>query len=246
MPSTSRCACLRLHPDDPEVLYHSGRLFANFAYLQTMRLAAVAPDSVWLHLAAGEANESQGLYDAALREYPQVLEVAPRRPGIHLRIGRMLLHDRTAMPRPKMLADATRRGRISKRARPRSHERERRIRAWEMHRKAGARAARVCSSRPCRTYPGFEAGARRAGRTLIALGRPADVLHPSAGGPEAQSRERRRRLSDRAAYRALGKSAEQEKALAKFNRLRSLAERRPPAARDKAATSTPQVLDASR
>ena len=48
----------RLHPDDPEVLYHSGRLFANFAYLQTMRLAAVAPDSVWLHQAAGEANES--------------------------------------------------------------------------------------------------------------------------------------------------------------------------------------------
>ena len=29
----------RLYPDDPEVLYHSGRLFANFAYLQTMKLA---------------------------------------------------------------------------------------------------------------------------------------------------------------------------------------------------------------
>ena len=55
----------RLYPDDPEVLYHSGRLFANFAYLQTIKLATVAPDSVWLHQAAGEANESQGLYDAA-------------------------------------------------------------------------------------------------------------------------------------------------------------------------------------
>ena len=60
----------RLYPDDPEVLYHSGRLFANFAYLQTMKLAAVAPDSVWLHQAAGEANESQGLYDAALARVP--------------------------------------------------------------------------------------------------------------------------------------------------------------------------------
>ena len=73
------------------MLYHSGRLFANFAYLQTMKLAAVAPDSVWLHQAAGEANESQGLHDAALREYRQVLKVAPRRPGIHFRIGRVLL-----------------------------------------------------------------------------------------------------------------------------------------------------------
>ena len=81
----------RLYPDDPEVLYHSGRLFANFAYLQTMKLAAVAPDSVWLHQAAGEANESQGLYDAALREYRQVLAMAPRRPGIQFRIGRVLL-----------------------------------------------------------------------------------------------------------------------------------------------------------
>ena len=64
----------RLHPDDPEVLYHSGRLFANFAYVQTIRLATVAPDSVWLHLAAGEANQSQGLYDAAIREYRQVID----------------------------------------------------------------------------------------------------------------------------------------------------------------------------
>lgn len=79
------------YPDDPEVLYHSGRLFANFAYLQTMKLATVAPGSVWLHQAAGEANESQGLYDAALMEYRQVLTAAPRRPGIRLRIGRALL-----------------------------------------------------------------------------------------------------------------------------------------------------------
>src|SRR4029079_9988663 len=66
----------RLYPNDAEVLYHSGRLFANFAYLQTMRLATIAPDSVWLHQAAGEANESQALYDAALREYRQVLTLS--------------------------------------------------------------------------------------------------------------------------------------------------------------------------
>src|SRR5688572_193186 len=29
----------RLHPDDPEILYHCGRLFGNFAYLQTMKLS---------------------------------------------------------------------------------------------------------------------------------------------------------------------------------------------------------------
>ena len=81
----------RRYPDDPEVLYHTGRLFSNYAYLQTMKLQRVAPDSVWMHQAAGEANESQGFWDAAIREYEQVLAAAPNRPGLHFRIGRVLL-----------------------------------------------------------------------------------------------------------------------------------------------------------
>ena len=79
----------RLYPDDPEVLYYGGRLFANFAYLQTLKLRKVAPDSVFLHQATGEANESQGYYEAAVREYREVLALAPGRPGIHLRMGRV-------------------------------------------------------------------------------------------------------------------------------------------------------------
>ena len=63
----------RLYPKDPEVLYHSGRLLSNYAYLMTMKLARVAPESPWTHQAAGEANESQGLYAAAVREYRDVL-----------------------------------------------------------------------------------------------------------------------------------------------------------------------------
>ena len=36
----------RAFPKDPEVLYHTGRIFANLAYVQTMTLADVAPQSV--------------------------------------------------------------------------------------------------------------------------------------------------------------------------------------------------------
>jgi tetratricopeptide (TPR) repeat protein len=81
----------RRFPDDPEILYHTGRVFSNYAYMQTMRLTRVAPDSAWTHLAAGEANESQGLWDAAISDYRRVLAVAPNRPGLHFRIGRALL-----------------------------------------------------------------------------------------------------------------------------------------------------------
>ena len=74
----------RNYPDDPEVLYHAGRLFGNYAYLPIVRLSRIAPDSVWLHQAAGEANESQGLFDDAIREYRRVLELSPKRPGSSL------------------------------------------------------------------------------------------------------------------------------------------------------------------
>lgn len=81
----------RLYPDDPEILYQTGRLFGNFAYLAVKRLADVAPNSVWKHQASAEAWESQGSYDLAISEYQQVLKLDPRRPGIHYRLGRVLL-----------------------------------------------------------------------------------------------------------------------------------------------------------
>src|SRR4029453_4495968 len=81
----------RAFPKDPEVLYHTGRIFANLAYLQTMALAEVAPQSVWLHQAKGEANEKESAYDAAVQEYRAVLAADPKRPGIHYRTGRALL-----------------------------------------------------------------------------------------------------------------------------------------------------------
>jgi tetratricopeptide (TPR) repeat protein len=80
----------RLYPNDPEILYHNGRLFGNFAYLSIKHLSDVAPDSVWKHQASAEAYESQGSYDFAIAEYRQVLSMDPQRPGIHYRLGRTL------------------------------------------------------------------------------------------------------------------------------------------------------------
>lgn len=81
----------RLYPNDPEVLYHTGKIFGNFAFLTMQRLAQVAPASVWRHQTLAEADESQGSYDAAITEYRHVLALDPRRPGIHYRLGRTLL-----------------------------------------------------------------------------------------------------------------------------------------------------------
>ena len=81
----------RLFPNDPEILYQTGKIYGNFAFLTMEKLAQVAPTSVWKHLAAAEAHESQGSYDQAIPEYKEVLNLDPQRPGIHFRIGRSLM-----------------------------------------------------------------------------------------------------------------------------------------------------------
>jgi len=81
----------RLYPDDPELLYQTAKIYGNYAFLTMEKLAQVAPGSVWRHLAAAEAHESQGSYDQAIAEYREVLQLDPQRPGIHYRIGRSLM-----------------------------------------------------------------------------------------------------------------------------------------------------------
>lgn len=81
----------RLYPDDPEVLYHTGRVYGNYAYITMMRLHDKAAGSVWMLQAQGEANEAQKDYDAAIIAYNHVLQIDPHRPGIHYRIGRVYL-----------------------------------------------------------------------------------------------------------------------------------------------------------
>jgi tetratricopeptide (TPR) repeat protein len=81
----------RLYPDDPEILYHTGRIYGNFAYLVMMKLHDQAAGSVWMLQAQGEANESQKNYDAAIIAFNHVLQIDPMRPGIHYRLGRVYL-----------------------------------------------------------------------------------------------------------------------------------------------------------
>src|SRR5215472_4831472 len=81
----------KLFPDDPEVLYHTGRIYGNYAYITMEKLQSAAPDSIWMLQARGEANESQKNYTAAIDAFNHVLSFEPKRPGIHYRMGRIYL-----------------------------------------------------------------------------------------------------------------------------------------------------------
>lgn len=79
------------YPDDPEILYETGRIYGNFTYLTMEKLRDKAPDSVWMLQAKAEAQESEKQYDLALASFESVLRLEPGRPGVHYRMGRVYL-----------------------------------------------------------------------------------------------------------------------------------------------------------
>jgi tetratricopeptide (TPR) repeat protein len=80
----------RAFPDDAEILYQTGRVYGNYAFVTMNRLSQVAPHSIWRQMAAGEAAEGTGNFDQALIAYRAVLAMDPHHPGIHFRIARIL------------------------------------------------------------------------------------------------------------------------------------------------------------
>jgi len=211
----------RLYPDDPEVLYHSGRLFANLAYVQTMKLSRVAPSSVWMHQAAGEANESQGFYDPAIREYREVLALDPRRPGIHFRVGRALLARAqqgggaaASASREEAMKEFEDELRLDPSNASASYE------LAEIYRKAGELdKARALFEAAVKQYPDFEEARIGLGRVLIAQQQPEQAVTQLQKAISRNPANEVSRYQLSVAYGRLGRAAEQQAALAEFQRL---------------------------
>jgi predicted Zn-dependent protease len=81
----------REFPGDPEVLYTSTHFFSELASRSSQELAAKAPTSPQAQQLEAEALESQGKWDNATAQYKKILDENPKLPGIHYRLGRILL-----------------------------------------------------------------------------------------------------------------------------------------------------------
>ncbi len=231
---------IRLYPKDPEVLYHAGRVFGNAAYMATVKLNEVAPDSVWLHLAAGEAYESQSRFDAALDEYQAVVSLQPKRAGIYYRIGRLWL------ARAKQATDDT----TSEPEALKAFERELALdatnanaayEAGEIHRKSARfDVAAKLFAQAVKHYPDFEEALVGLGRTLLSEGKANDALAPLRRSVALNANDEVAWFQLAQAQRALGNATEQQKALAEFQRVRNAKQSVTPTKRE----ITKQTIDA--
>lgn len=233
----------RRYPDDPEVLYHAGRLFGNYAYLQMVRLARIAPDSVWLHQAAGEANESQGLLEEAIKEYQRVLALSPKRPGIHYRIGRVLM-SRSTQGNGDAAAEAAALKEFEQELQIDPTNANAAYEIGESQRKAGQLDKAIESfTKALESYPEFEEALVGLGRTLVAAGQSGTALPHLKKAISLNPRDEVAFYQIAQAHRALGQEAEQQAALAEFERLRTEKERQGAAVPSGQPNVTKQVID---
>jgi len=160
------------YPDDPEILFHASRLHADRAYQMMMQLIQAAPGSTWMHYATAEVHESQGHYDLAVAEYRRVLEMEPRLPGAHFRLGRaLLLRSRDS----KAMDDAQREFEEELAIAPQNSDAEYEL--GEIYREQGQfNLALERFSSAIRYHPEFEEAHIGLSRTLIHLGRPQEAL----------------------------------------------------------------------
>ena len=233
----------RLYPKDPEVLYHTGRIFADLAYRQTMTLARVAPQSVWLHQAAGEANESEGAFDAAVQEYREVLTVDPHRPGIHYRTGRALLArsrqpDAARTPRPRRRRNSS----SSCRSMPPMPMR-RTSSASCSEKPIGSMRRSVSSAGAQHPIRPFEDALVGLGRTLVPRASPRRGLPHLEKAIAIDPHDEVAVYQLAQAHRALGQTSEMEKTLALFQQLRDEKQQREQAAIRAPSGVTRQEID---
>jgi tetratricopeptide (TPR) repeat protein len=209
-------------------------------------LAQVAPGSVWRHQAAAEAFESQGSYDLAVREYRTVLELGPGRPGIHFRLGRTLLKRSQQAHSTEDANEAAK-----------EFERELELdptnanAAYEladMHRDSGEfEEATQLFEQALKYYPDFEDAHLGLAAALMAQQKMQDALPhlKKAIALNADNEVSWYRLSQ--VQMSLGNTADQQKAFAEFQHLRTQKSSQQEAARELFSRSevTKQKLDST-
>jgi tetratricopeptide (TPR) repeat protein len=210
----------RSYPYDPEVLYHSGKIFGNYAFLSMQKLAEVAPDSIWTHQAAAEAYESQGSFDSAIGEYRHVLAIEPLRPGVHYRLGRTLLARWRAHSSPEDLSSAAKEFAEELSLDPLNANSAYEL--GEIHRDAGEFSdAEKYFKLALENYPNFEQAHLGLAAALTSVQKVDQALahlkKAIALNPENEVSWYRLAQVER----MLGDRAEKEKALAEFQRLHS-------------------------
>jgi len=198
--------------DDPEVLYLSSQLYSELSTRASQRLLTAAPGSPQAHQLNAEVLEMQEKPNEAAEEYRKVLALNPRAPGIHYRVGRLLL----AGPRgPTTLDDARREFGEELTIDPNNAAAEyelgemaRQARQWDQAIEHFTRAVRL--------EPEFTEALIGLGKSLVSAGRAQEAVAPLQDAVRLEPQNPNAHYQLSFAYRRLGREPEAQKELAAY------------------------------
>jgi tetratricopeptide (TPR) repeat protein len=216
----------QLYGQDPEILYHTGRIYGNFAYLTMKKLSDVAPSSVWRNEAAGEAYQSQGAYQQAITAYQTALKSNPAMPGIHFRLGRAY-HERSRSTHSEQdMEAATREYLLELEVDPRNANAAYEI--AEIHRMRGDLASAEKYFRMAvNYYPDFQEAQVGLGATLSSMDKASEALPHLERAVQLNPGDEVGWYRLSRVQRKLGNTEEQQRALTEFRRLHEKANQSP-------------------
>jgi tetratricopeptide (TPR) repeat protein len=205
---------LRRYPNDPEVLFHASRLYAERAYQIMRQLLQADPNSPWVHYAQAEIHESLQRHDLAIAEYRKVLETEPKLPGVHLRIGQALLQ---SSQDPKVVEEALSEFQRELAITPESADAEYEV--GEIHRRRSQfDAALEHFSKAVRFQPDFAEAQIGLGRTLLSSGKPGAALAALNEGVRLDPQNEVPHFLLASAYKALGETAKYRQQMAFYEK----------------------------
>jgi tetratricopeptide (TPR) repeat protein len=197
-------------PNDPEVLYLSAHVYSDLSIHASQQLLFKAPSSYQVRLLNAEALETQGRWDDAAAEYRQILTTNPQLPGIHYRLGRLLL---SAPKTATTLDDAKREFEEELKIDPRNAgaayvlgELARKARQWPQAIQHFSLAAK-CNPNFADAFIGW-------GKSLVSAGRPAEAVVPLETAVKLQPDNPVGHFQLATAYRRAGRTEEAERQFA--------------------------------
>jgi tetratricopeptide (TPR) repeat protein len=202
-------------PKDPEVLYLTVHVYSDLSTRASQRLLVTAPSSYQVHLLSAEALETQEKWDEAEAEYRRVLALDPHLPGIHFRIGRLIL------TRPKTattMADAQREFEEELKVDPANAGAEYVL--GELARQSRDFSQAIDHfSRAAKLDPSFADAFIGLGKSLVSAGRPVDAVPPLEQAVKLQPENPVAHYQLAFAYRRAGRAQDADRELEAYQRV---------------------------
>ena len=203
------------YPKDPEILFQASRLHADRAYQMMRQLIQADANSVWVHYATAEVQESLEHYDLAAAEYRVALQLQPRLPGVHFRLGRAILQ---GSKEQRAVEDALREFQQKLTVAPENPDAEYEIgEIWRQ--RAEFEKALEHFSKAATYQPDFEEAHIGTARTLISLGRPREAMTHLQQAIRLNSRNDVPHFLLASVYKSLGDTAHGNHEMVLFQKL---------------------------